>query len=303
MQLSEAIELFIDRPEISAATRRTYQYDLRQMVHYVGDKPMSEIIPADILRYGNFTNKRKGVQSSFTYNKHVKTMRTFFNWCIKAQIIERSPAAVLSRKKIDERVPKSKAMPDRKLVTLLEYVAETPRGWNPREEALVRFLADTGCRISGIANLRVKDLKLDERKAVLYEKGRVEARGVRFGRECSHALSAWLLMREPLAGQYVFSTDGHRMTNEALGQYFRRLCQRAGIGSWGPHSLRHRFGHKAIQKHPVSIVAKMLGDSVEVTMKHYLPQDEEYVEKAMLEMTTDYLIQHDIVDLLKESQN
>lgn len=298
MQLDEAIELFIDRPEIRPATRRTYLHDLRAMAAFIGHaRPVAEIIPVDIMRYGNHLNKQPGIASPFTYNKHVKSMRAFFNWCTRAELIDKSPALILKRKKANESVPKSKAMPDHKLIRLLEYVAASPRGWEPREEALVRFLADTGCRISGAASLTEDHLDLRERSARLYEKGKTEPHTVRFGRECGYALNTWLLQRKALHGRYVFSVDGHRLTNRSLGQYFRRLCERAGIGAWGPHSLRHRMGHKAIEKHPVSIVAKILNDTPEIVIKHYLPQHDEAVQKAMLDMTTDYLIQHNIEEL------
>lgn len=291
MNLNEAIELFIDRPEIRPATRLTYKKDLQHMAGFLGEKrPISEVLPTDILRYGNFLNKSETIQSAHTFNKKVKSMRTFFNWCVTAQIIEKSPAAILKRKPVNHAVPKSKAMPDKHLMRLLEYVAQTPRGWHPREEALIRFLADTGCRISGAASLKEDELDLKNRSAKLYEKGKVEPHTVRFGRECAHAISSWLLQRKADKGRYVFSEDGHRMTNDSLGQYFTRLCQRAKIGTWGPHSLRHRMGHKAIEKYPVSIVAKMLGDTVDVVIKHYLPQDDETVQKAMLDMTTDHLL-------------
>lgn len=303
MQLNEAIELFIDRPEIRPATRRTYLHDLRAMAAFLGTaRPVSEIIPTDLMRYGNHLNKQPGIRSPFTYNKHVKSMRAFFNWCVRADLIEKSPATILKRKKANESVPKSKAMPDLKLIRLLEYVAATPRGWDPREEAFVRFLADTGCRISGAANLTEDHLDLRERKALLYEKGKTDPHTVRFGRECAYALTTWLLQRKAANGRYVFSVNGQRMTNRSLGQYFRRLCERAGIGSWGPHSLRHRMGHKAIEKHPVSIVAKILNDTPEIVIKHYLPQHDEAVQKAMLDMTTDYLIRHDIEELTGTSQ-
>jgi site-specific recombinase XerD len=303
MKLSEAVELFINRPEIRPASKKTYGNDLNHMKGFIGaDRPLDEILPVDLLRYSNYLNKKEDIRSPFTFNKHVKSLRTFFNWCVKAQIIEKSPAAVLRRKKLNESVPKSKAMPDSKLLKLLEYVRETPRGWNPREEALIRFLADTGCRISGVASLTEENIDLKDRSAKLYEKGKVEPHVVRFGAECARAISAWLLMRKADKGKHVFSLDGHKMSNTNLGNYFRRLCVRAGIGSWGPHSLRHRMGHKAIEKYPVSIVAKILGDTVDVVIKHYLPHDDEAVQKAMLDMTTDHLVQKDteLVDLQKK---
>lgn len=304
MNLADAIAIFINRPEIAPATRKSYYYDLNNMRDYLGPaRAVSDIIPADLLRYTQALNQSEDIQSNHTYNKHITSISAFFNFCVEAQLIDKSPAVILSRKRVSERIPKSKAMPDNKLAKLLEYVQQSPRGWNPREEAIVRFLADTGVRIRSAATLTEDRLDNATRSAKVIMKNMDDLHTVRFGRECSRALSAWLLMRGADNGHYVFSTDGHQMGNDHLGQYFRRLGQRAGIGSWGPHSLRHRFGHKAAEKFPASIAAKMLGDTVEVFLKHYAPQDEEYIQRAMLEMTTDHLVETEVLTLkFKESK-
>lgn len=293
MNLAEAIHHFVSRPEIAPATRRTYMYDLKALRDYLGPaRLVTDIIPADILRYMRHLDQNTAIKSVFTYNKHVTSIKALFKFCVDIQIRPDHPAKILKKKRVSERVPKSKAMPDRKLSKLLEYVRETPRGWHPREEAFIRFLADTGVRIGSAASLTddPERLNLKERWAKVEMKNMDDLHLVHFGRECAHALSVWLLHRNATKGNYVFSTDGHRMRNDALGQYFQRLCQRAAIGTWGPHSLRHRLGHKAALKYPASIGAKMLGDTIEIFLKHYAPQDDEAVHRAMQEMTTDHLL-------------
>lgn len=299
MKLSDAINLFINRPEIAPATRKSYYYDLTAMQDNLGPaRLVSDIIPADLLRYTQTLHRKEDITSSYTYNKHITSIKAFFSFCVQFQIIEVSPAQNISHKRVDDRVPRSKAMPDSKLLKLLEYVKETPRGWNPREEALIRFLADTGVRIRSVATLTEDRLNLKDRSARVIMKNMNTLHTVRFGRECFYALTAWLLQREVEDPQrYVFSTDGHQMGADHLGQYFRRLCVRAGIGSWGPHSLRHRFGHKSAEKFPASIAAKMLGDTVEVFLRHYAPQDEEYIQRAMSEMSTDHILNSEIATI------
>ena len=298
MKLIDAVDLFTNRPEIASATQRTYLYDLKTMCSHLGPaRLVTDIIPADLLRYAHSLSESETITSNHTYNKHVTSIKAFFKFCADARIIPENPAKVLKKKRVSRRVPKSKAMPDSKLVKLLEYVKETPRGWSPREESLVRFLADTGVRIGSAAALTESPdhLNLKERWAAVEMKNMVDLHVVRFGRECSHALSAWLLARNATEGNYVFSTDGHRMTNDSLGQYFTRLGKRAGIGTWGPHSLRHRFGHNAAKKFPPSIGAKMLGDTVEVYIAHYAQYDDETILKSMAEMTTDHLLNTGII--------
>ena len=291
MQLSQAVELFVARPDIRPATMRTYLYDLDAMQDYIGkSKPIESIIPADVLRYFVHLHNKVSIESDHTYNKHVTSVRAFFRFCVNMQLISDNPASILKKKKVSHAVEKSKAMPDLKLRRLLEYVSESPRGWNPREEAMVRFLADTGARISGARTLTWEHVDIAARTATTFEKGKLEPHSKSFGRECARALAAWKLQQDCTEGHHVFSTDGRLMVVGTLGQYFRRLCERAKIGSWGPHSLRHRFGHTAIDKFPVSVVAAMLGDTVAVVIQHYLPKDNHAVETAMRQMTTDHFL-------------
>lgn len=293
MQLSDAVELFCSRPDIAPATQRTYRYDLDQMMNFIGiSKPVTSVIPADVLRYFIHLDNKDTIESDHTYNKHLTSCRAFWKFCEDMQLISKSPCVTLKKKKVSKAVDKSKAMPEIKLRRLLEYVSESPRGWHPREEALVRFIADTGSRIGGARTLTWEHVDLARRTAITFEKGKTEPHHKSFGRECARALTAWNLRQDRSAGQYVFSTDGRMMNDGNLGQYFRRITQRAGIGSWGPHSLRHRFGHEAVKKFPISVVAKMLGDTVEVVIAHYLPQDTQAVEDAMRQMTTDHLLTH-----------
>lgn len=304
MQLSEAIDLFVSRPDIKPATARTYKYDLDALSDYIGGaKPVTEVNPADVLRYFIHLDKREAVTSDHTYNKHLTSARAFFRFCENMQIIEKNPCKTLKKKKVSSAVDKSKAMPDHKLRRLLEYVAETPRGWNPREEALIRFIADTGSRVGGARTLTWEFVDIAARTATTFEKGKTEPHAKSFGRECARALAAWKLQQDTSEGQYVFSTDGRMMKVGNLSQYFGRLCKRAGIGTWHPHSLRHRFGHKAIEKFPVSVVAQMLGDTVEVTIAHYLPNDKKAVEQAMRMMATDHLLttqKGEVLELLRK---
>lgn len=259
MLLHEAVELFVSRPNIAPATKRTYLYDLDAMMDFIGKtKPVTSIIPADVLRYFVYINNKESIASDHTYNKHLTSARAFYRFCEDMELISANPIKTLKKKKVSHAVDKSKAMPDLKLKRLLDYVAESPRGWNPREESIVRFLADTGCRIGGARSLKWESIDISERTATTFEKGKLEPHAKSFGRECARVLTAWQVRQDTTRGQYVFSSDGRMMTEGSLGQYFRRLSERAGIGSWGPHSLRHRFGHKAIEKFPVSVVAGML---------------------------------------------
>lgn len=282
INLISAINLFLG--EQIETTRKSYFYNLRDMRAYLGDeRPLNDITSEDMIRFSQHYRNKSGVQSPATYNKCVKTARTFFNWCIKSQLMSPpSPAAAVKQLKRTMLVPRDKAMPEPVFNQLLDFAK-----WEPRSHALVLFLADSACRIGGAAGLRWDDLQFVEEVATVTEKGNKE-RFVFFGHECSIALMRWQQQqREKRRGQYVFSRNGVQMTNDSLGQFFMRLCQRAGIGQWGPHSLRHRKGHEmADRKVAPTIAQTVLGHSdVTTTLEHYYPKDMTRAQKVIKELS------------------
>lgn len=275
--LGRAAKLFLE--EFKPTTRKSYGYTLHEMLNLVGSaRPLQDIGPEHLLEHIQYVRSRPSVKSPATINKHVKTIRTFFNWCVKnGWIAAPPPSAALRFEKKSAAVNREKAMPDSTYETLLDYAK-----WDSRAHALVLFLGDTGCRIGGAAGLKWEDVSISDRKATVTEKGN-KARLVFFGPATAKALKKWRLAQHCSVDTYVFSRDGHRMTSDSLAQFFTRNCQRADLGNWGPHSLRHRKGYQ-LSDNRVSptIAAKALGHSSFVTtLQHYYPQDLARVEEAM----------------------
>lgn len=280
--LHKAVELFLG--EYIPTTRRTYRYTLKPLMDYIGPaRPLDKITPQDLLEYMQALDARPTLNSPASYNKHVKSIRTFFNWCIRAGFIQQpGPAKILKRKRRSKAISKDKAMPEHLYIQLLDYAK-----WEPRYHALVLFLGDTGCRIGGAAGLRWVQIDFDRRSAEVTEKGE-KTRPVFFGMDCATALRAWRLLHPMLEGDYVFSAKGRRMKNDSLGQLFTRICQAARVGTWGPHSLRHRKGHQlADHAVPPSVAAQALGhENVMTTLEFYYPADWERVQAAMEKLAT-----------------
>lgn len=282
LTLARAIELFLSQQ--IETTRRSYLYVMRDFEAYTGPaRPLNAITTEHLLEYGAYVRQKPRVKSPATVNKYVKTLRTFFNWLVKLGYIERSPAVGLKRLKAPRR-DHSKAMTDSELSRLLNYAQ-----WEPRYNALVRFLADTGARIGGAAGLTVDLLDLDAQRATVTEKGN-KTRPVFFGEACRAALEVWLQERNPDAGPYVFTKHGKPIKSDNLGQLFKRICHKAGLkGHTGPHSLRHRLGHKmADSRVAPSVAAQALGhESVQTTLEYYYPQDWLRVELTVKSLAGD----------------
>lgn len=281
--LSRAIKLFLG--DKTPNTRRSYQYVLKYMeeyTHVTGFYTLDEIKPDHLIEMIQIVEERQSVQSVETVNKYIKTIKVFFNWCIKCKFIDPpSPAEAVKRRRAPLAVDREKAMPNDQFTKLITRVQ-----FDVRAYALVSFLADSADRIGGAANLQWKDVDLNKRRAVVTEKGQ-DPRFVFFGEECCAALVRWRTKQGKNEKAYVFSRDGEFTSGDALGQYFTRWCKKAGIGNWGPHSLRHRKAYNAVDEgYPPTTVALMLGHrNVMTTLRSYYPRDWELAREAVEKMS------------------
>lgn len=290
MLLADAITLFLG--EYKPSTRASYSYELRRMADHIGPKrDITELSPALLTEYHQ--RLRSAGYSVGTVCKHVKTMKSFFNWAVRLELIERSPARTLHQPKPARYVERDKAMTDEELEAILDYTR-----YKYRDHALILFLADTGCRVGGAAGLRLQDLYLDTLSAQVTEKGD-KTRFVVYGPACARALRVWLLKRKGQRGEYVFSRDGHRMTTYNLSQAIRRACKAVGIRVLSAHSLRHRKGHQLADAHVApSIAATALGHSDPViTLHHYYPADWESAERELRKLVAEEIAPQKIIRL------
>lgn len=277
LTLIRAVSLFLGQH--SKNTANSYKYVLIPMCEYIGGvRPLADVGPDHLLEYIQHVRTKPGVKSPETVNKQIKTIRVFFNWCIRGGIFPPpSPALVLKYNRTDKAIDRIKAMPDHLYEQLLAYAR-----YNPRYHALVLFIGDTGCRIGGAAALQWSDIDFDQRRAVVTEKGQ-PPRPVFFGNECARVLMKWRSKHTMKHGTYVFQKDGKRMLNNSLGLLFERICHRAEIGQWGPHSLRHRKGFQFSDNSlSISVASMAMGHkSPTTTLEHYYPRDWERVQEAM----------------------
>lgn len=278
MKLSHALHLFLNEYQ-NPNTRRIYNQCLTPLQEHIGATiNLTDIKPIHVVGYRQALLSRPG--SEAYKNKHLKSVKTFFNWCVKIELIEKSPAAGISIKEKSAAVPKDRAMHDDELERILAYAQ-----WKPRDHALISFLADTGCRAGGASGLKVDDLDLDKMSASVVEKGS-KRRIVWYGPRTANAIKIWLKKRNAIGG-YVFSADGHQLVSAVISQIVRRACKAVGVRSLGSHSLRHRKGHQMADNGiAVTTAAQVLGhESTLVTMKHYYPHDLERAAKAALQLS------------------
>jgi len=242
MLLSEAIRRLVVATKAEGRSPRTvgsYREKLGHLVRFLEDPHVEDVTIDDLRRFLAWQYE-KGL-SPFTIKSRVRAFKRLWNFCQAEGITESNPAARIRTPQPRREAPKGIAWGD--FLALLE----TTQGGSVldiRDRALILFLADSGCRVGGLCGLRVGDVDLEARRALVREKGE-KSRLVFFQEPTAGALAAWLEIRPEDKGTWVFvSFKGgyERLTPSGVYNILAARGKRAGCkGPVNPHAFRHAF--------------------------------------------------------------
>jgi site-specific recombinase XerD len=117
-----------------------------------------------------------------------------------------------------------------------------------RDEALIRFMAETGARAGEVLGLAVTDVDLAAGVAVIRRGKGGKARRVPFGPRTGTAIDRYLRARRHhrlASGAALWlGRDGKEFGYFALRATLADRAQRAGIKGFHPHMMRHTAAHR-----------------------------------------------------------
>jgi integrase len=253
---------------------------LSRFVEEIGPgRPLDLLTPEDLdayfydlrqrnIRYADHAKRppEQGKLSDATIYKHSKTIKVFFNWCIKRGYLQQSPARFLEIRRPDQN-PAGKAATDTEVGEILGAARYKPRDW-----AMVLLLAQSGCRAGDVAGLHLADLELLDNSAIVRAGKGGKRRRIYFGPETSQAIQDYLEKRPDVEHDYVFvGVRGDPLTSAAVSQMIRRRCNDADLDrSLGAHAFRHYVVKKLLGAgRDPRIVRDYVGHTdVSVTMRY-----------------------------------
>ena len=288
MKVSEALDKFLLSRRSDGLSQETviwYRKRLGRVVEFFNDCDLSAITTDDFRRFvvslqeqnvkwanHKFHNPIKGSLSPATIQGYQRCVRTFYNWLEENELITsaQNVARKLKKIKLPKQAPKEISETD--MLALLEASKSYGR-YSKRNYAMILFLADTGCRVGGLASLRLADLDLSRGQAMVIEKGS-KSRVLFFGQETKDALSVWLAERpQETDTEFLFVGERGRLTTYGVRMVLKRLKKIAGVSGFvNPHSFRHAFAKRAILRGiSDSVLANLMGHTdIKTTHNAYL---------------------------------
>ncbi len=206
--------------------------EIQQFLSYVGD---GHTDPTTEGRWGNPHETHQNRPSTLaTYHRK---LNTFFSWLTTEEYIEASPMENVR----PPLFPRDQIQPFTEDQVQAILGAAKRAKYPKRDVAVILFLLDTAVRASELCGLRMQDIDLVGKRAVVLGKGS-KHRPVFFSRATGRALNTYLRgsSREP-DDPLFRSEKGGCFSRSGLFQLIERLGDNAGIEATrcSPHTFRH----------------------------------------------------------------
>ncbi|MGH8924824.1 MAG: tyrosine-type recombinase/integrase [Acidimicrobiia bacterium] len=234
------VESYLDRLQTqrgySLHTIDAYRRDLTQFFSFCSGEGIDDCQALDrqiLRRY--LANLDRGGYARRSIARKSSAVRSFFEDSVRRHLLLTNPAAVLSRPRLPERLPR--ALPQRQVVSLLDDLPTTT--WKDlRDRAILELLYSTGIRVSELANLTI-DAFTTDLLTVTGKGGRV--RSIPVGKPAQEAIAKWIeegrgSIAGADAGSFAFLGDrGRRLDERGVRRVVRNRA------ATFPHALRHSF--------------------------------------------------------------
>ncbi|WP_069773072.1 tyrosine-type recombinase/integrase [Streptomyces sp. LUP30] len=180
-------------------------------------------------------------------HQHFRSLKTFFNWLVDEEEMDRSPMRTMKAPELPEvEVPVISDDALKKLLGVCKGTAYKQR----RDTAILMMFLDTGGRLAEVTERLQAALDLDLMVLHVQGKGGRE-RPLPFGRATAVAMDRYLRAAGKYLGRELTPTDPlwfsvkrrEAMTVWGVGTMIENRCKEAGIPHIHPHQFRHTFAH------------------------------------------------------------
>lgn len=227
------------------------------------NKDLLKITKDDITNFLYNMNK-----SARTKAHYLTVLKTFYNYLVFIDKIDKNPCEGIKNPKLDKTLPKY--LTSEEIDKLFNIRLNTPIDY--RNKAMLELLYATGMRISELINLELANIDFDESIVRIMGKGSKE-RIVPMSDTASKYLKDYILnYRKYLiknTNNYIFlNRDGNRISRQGFFKILKKMAKSSGIEKdISPHILRHSFAtHLLNNGADIRVIQELLGhENLETT--------------------------------------
>ncbi len=245
--MEEYIEKFLEvleyEKKYSMNTINSYEKDLRGFLEYLNShkKDFKTLKYNDVTDYLIYMNSLK--LSSSSVNRHLSSIRSFYDYLLVEHVVEASPFKLVSGPKKEKKLPNY--LQYQEFIDLINACDETALG--VRNRMILELLFATGIRVSEAVNIKIKDIDFKNREIRILGKGK-KMRVVYFNKICQEVMSKYVIeaRQELLKGKncdYLLVNHlGNNLTRRGVAEILEKLILKSSLKhKISPHTLRHTF--------------------------------------------------------------
>ncbi|RLI34753.1 hypothetical protein DRO66_08295 [Candidatus Bathyarchaeota archaeon] len=187
------------------------------------------------------TNVTKG-NAKLSYYRAIKA---FCNWLYKSKKIVKNPIDFVDKPKTAKRI--LPAITQEQLVTLIKNVTTL------RDACLLRFLFDSGCRLSEVSGVEAKDFHYDTGLVTVIGKGNKQRR------------APFTIATGEMLQEWFAEHDTFELSNEGISSFLDRLESNTGI-TCNAHCFRRGFAIHQFKQGVSTRNVQLMGGWESITM-------------------------------------
>lgn len=258
--IKKFLKFLSNEKNYSYHTINNYKIDLNHFLKFNKNKNTFIITKNDIRNYLKYLDSLNYKTSSIS--RMLSSLRSFYNYLLKEQIITYNPFKNIKNPKKDHRLPNFLKYED--LEKILATCDDTPLGI--RNALIIELLYSTGIRLSELVNIKINDIDYSNNIIKVLGKGNKE-RIVYFGKYAVECLNSYfnnsrnILLKAKKTDCLLINYLGNPITDRGVRDIINRVIKESAIkNKISPHTLRHTFAtHMLNEGADLKTVQELLG--------------------------------------------
>lgn len=284
--MSDVLLYLITERHYSELTKKAYEEDINEFTDFLeatGKADYESVGLQDVRIFLGELSERQ--LSRNTISRKISSLRAFYQFLLKNQLISENPFSYIHLKKKNLRLPRF--FYEKEIAVLFEAV----KGKEPldfRNEALLEVLYGTGIRLSECKNIVMNDIDFDLGILLIRGKGNKE-RYVPFGHYAAAAIQEYLekgrdilMVKYEKQHNYLFVNQyGTPISSSGIEYVLNQIIKKSSLTSKiHPHMLRHTFAtHLLNNGADMRTVQELLGHASLSSTQIYAHVTKEHLQK------------------------
>lgn len=231
--------------------------------------------------YSKYLYKKKLSKRSIA--RKYSSIRTFYNYLEKNNILENNIFNLLENPKKEEKLPRF--INEYELDKMFEIPDNSPKG--QRDRLILEILYGTGVRVSELVNIKINDIDFNNNSIKVRGKGNKD-RYVFYGKYCKEAINNYIkngrisLLNGQTCDYLLLNRFGKNISVVSIRKILNEIINKCSLDiKISPHVLRHTFAtHLLNEGADIMHVKELLGHSSLSTTSIYTHVTNEKIKEV-----------------------